>query len=253
MSKTTSSKLAKKSTSTNKKVASSIVHKPFSTGTINIFHPPKSNPNGEMISSKLVVNATLEESGVSEQLLTIPQSKHWFNLFLNPWGISAIAVLLLANVFSGVLIWRNSLQLSSNLEVEPQGTDVGNYNLAAQEFVPLNLNTLSTLSSSAAIVTDDEVESEAMQVEIPPALLPLNINNSLASLDTQYHYILTEYTGDRSLELVRQKVNSISLVNLPQGVFIYMGGFTQKTAAVEFLAQLKAAGINAYIYPFKSY
>ena len=249
MSQTTSSKLANKSTSSNPKVSSSIVHKPFSTGKINIFHPPKSSPNGEMMPSKLVVNATLEASEESEKLPTTPQSQNWLNLFLNPWSISAIAVLLLANIFSGILIWHNSLNTSSQDALESSQIDVGNYDLAAQEFIPLNLNTLSTLSSSTSILTDDEAESEAIQAEIPPALLPLNIHNSFTSIDNEYHYILTEYTGDRSLELVKHKVNSISLVNLPQGVFIYMGAFTQKSAAVEFLAKLKAVGINAYIYP----
>ena len=249
MSQTTSNKLTKQSVSSNSKVSSSIVHKPFSTGKINIFHPPKSRPNGEMMPSKLVVNATLETSEGSEQLATLTQSQNWLNLFLNPWGISAVSILLLTNIFSGILIWHNSLKITSQQDLKSTQINVGDYDLAAREFVPLNLNTLSTLSNPNSLLTDDAVESEAMQAEIPPALLPFKINDSFTSIDNEYHYILTEYTGDRSLELVKQKVNNISLVNLPQGLFIYLGAFTEKSAALKFLEQLEATGINAYIYP----
>ncbi|MGF1542736.1 MAG: hypothetical protein ACFCU5_20235 [Pleurocapsa sp.] len=251
MSQITSNRSTKKSTPTNHKVASSIVHKPFATGKINIFNPPKSNPNGELTPSKLVLNATLEDPQQTEELLT-PQPKQWLNVFINPWGISAIALLLLANIFSGILIWRNSLERSSQETLESTKIDVGSYDLAAREFVTLNLNTLSTLSHLADIVGEDAVKMKKMAVEIPPALLPLNLDNSLSSLDTQYHYILTEYTGDRDLAAVKQKVNSVSLVNLPQGLFIYLGAFTQKSTAIEFLEELKTVGITAYIYPFES-
>ncbi len=250
MSQITSKKSTKKSTSANPKVAASIVHKPFSTGKINIFNPPKSNPNGELMPSKLFLNATLETSEQPEEILT-PQPKQWFDLFINPWGISAIALLLLANIFSVIFIWRNSLQISSQEAVESAQIDVGNYDLAAKEFVPLNLNTLSTLSRPSGIAKENEVTTDKIEVEIPPALLPLNIDNPRTSFDTEYNYILTEYTGDRSLALVKQKVNSVSLVNLPQGLFIYLGAFTQNSTAIEFLEQLKAVGISAYIYPFE--
>jgi hypothetical protein len=252
MSKINANKSTKKSTSTNPQVASSIVHKPFSTGKINIFNPPKSNPNGESISSKLVVNTTLEDSQQIEAILTTSQPKQWFNLFINPWVISAGVIFLLANIFSSIFIWHNYSQSSEREASESTQIEAGNYDLAAKEFAPLNLNTLSTISDFSNVVKEDTSKPDKIKVEIPPALLPLKLGDSLNNLDTQYHYILTEYQGDRSLASVKQKVDNISLVNLPQGLFIYLGAFTEKSKAIEFVEQLKTAKINAYIYPFES-
>ena len=249
MSPTTSDKLTTKTAATNQKVASSIVHKPFDTGKINIFHPHKGKPNGKMIPAKLMQNATLEESDSLERLLPTSQLPSWLSLFLNPWSIGAIAILLLANIASGILIWQNSTSVVSSNDLKEEQISVGDYDLAAQEFVPLNLNTLSTLPSS--LTNNNPPESTKLQVEIPPALLPLDVNN-LNSLNPQYHYILTEYQGDRSLELARQQVDNISLVHFPQGIFIYLGAFTEKTAATNFISQLQATGIKAYIYPFQN-
>lgn len=246
----------------NQKAASSIVHKPFDTGTINIFNPfrskSKSKSSSEPFSSKLVVNAVLEESNITQELqkldgeLNSTASKpRWFDRLLTPWTISAIAMLLLANIVSAVAIWRNPHRLMTSDELDSESTNiealdtVGGSDLAQQEFVSLNLNNLSTISSSN--VSSSNSVNSAQTVIKPEIAASSTI--PLTQIDSKYHYIVTEYTGDRSLKLARKQVESVSLVNFPQGVFVYLGAFTEETAANEFVNQLKKAGVEAFVYP----
>ncbi|MEL6461355.1 MAG: hypothetical protein AAFQ91_24515, partial [Cyanobacteria bacterium J06621_15] len=73
----------------------------------------------------------------------------------------------------------------------------------------------------------------------------------LTARDAEYHYVLTEYSGDRSLALARQKASQVSLVNFPQGVFIYLGAFKEREQAEQFIVQLKQENFAAQIYPFQ--
>lgn len=248
MSYRTSSNSSKKP-ATNKQVSSSIVHKPFDTGTINIFNPPRSNPNGESLSSKLVLNAALEKPAppaeLNAQLDSTTVEKRWLDQILTPWGISAIALLLLANVISGVMIWRNPQRLVSTAELNNNSSNktlavVGGSNLAQQEFVSLNLNNLSTISSENSI--------NSTQTLIKPEIAASS-SIPLAQINPKYYYIVSEYTGDRSLKSARKQVKSVSLVNFPQGVFVYLGAFTEENAANDFVTKLKQTGVEAFIYP----
>ncbi len=234
----------------NKKVATSIVHQPFDTGTINIFNPFRSRARSEPVASKLVVNAVLEDS-ITPQEFTAelePNTREnkWLAKLLTPWSISASAILLLANIISGVTIWRNPEKLvtTAELNAEPSNTEslsaVGGSNLAAQEFVSLNLDRLSTLSTPKTVNSTPTVLKPEIGASSP---LPLS------QISSKYYYIVTEYTGDRSLTAARQQVDSVSLVNFPEGVFVYLGAFTEENEARDFVAQLEQTGIDAFIYP----
>ncbi|MEM7756729.1 MAG: hypothetical protein AAF298_01160, partial [Cyanobacteria bacterium P01_A01_bin.40] len=119
-------------------------------------------------------------------------------------------------------------------------------NLDSAEFVPLNLSTLSILDTS-----EDTVSGKATILEpISPALAPINNTMALSAINSPYYYVLSEYTGDHSLALARQKVKQVSLVNFPQGVFIYLGAFTEREQAEKFVLQLKQENFTAQIYPF---
>ena len=242
--------------SANSRLKSSIVHKPFATGTINIFNPhraKKSNSNSQLAAPKLFLHAELEktESEQSEQLTSLtdldtetPEIEYhessWLEWLINPWSISAIAIILLANLVSGAIIWRNYRQ-AANIKPEKQIATVGSANIATEEFMPLNLSTLSRLK------TPEDTESATIIEPISPALAPINLSQS--TINPQYHYILTEYRGDSSLALVRQKVEHVSLVNLPQGVFIYLGAYKDRDAAEQYVAHLEQANLAALIYP----
>jgi hypothetical protein len=240
----------------NPNVKSSIVHKPFATGTINIFNPHKSKPKNELANPKLFLNAELEKE--SEQLqpeLTadlevaeiVYRDRNWLDSLLSPWGISAIAMLFLANLIAAGVIWRNSHITAKSDEAKSSLVTLGHANLANQEFMPLNLSTLSMIKT---VQETSDQESQPKLTPISPALAPLNDLTALSAIDPEYYYVLTEYTGEQSLSLAQQKVKQISLVNFPQGVFIYLGAFTEQQQAEEFISQLKQQNFPAHIYPF---
>ncbi len=228
----------------NSQLKSSIVHKPFATGTINIFNPyrTKGSPiKDQLAAPKLYLDAQLE----SERLATYEsaqvkyQPSHWLDRLLNPWSISAIAIVVLANLISGAVIWRNS-HLRAGVKPVKAVATLGSANIASEEFMPLNLSTLSRLKMP-------ESEIEPVVAPISPALAPINL--TLSTIVERYYYILTEYHGDSSLTLAKQKVEQISLVNLPQGVYIYLGAYKDLAQAEQFIAHLKQENFVAHIYP----
>ena len=216
-----------KKSKTNSNLKSSIVHKPFATGTINIFNPYRSKSNksnkpnksnSQLSSPKLFLNAQLENPDELESEIEPTEfedrEQNWLDNLLNPWSISAIAVIFLANLISGAVIWRNYRVVNNTKAVEPV-TTLGSANLATEEFVPLNLSTLSRLDTAEDIVAEES-----------PVIEPI------------------------SPALARQKVKQVSLVNLTQGVFIYLGAFKDSEPAEEFVFQLKQENFAAQIYPF---
>ncbi|MEL6929520.1 MAG: hypothetical protein AAFO95_12895 [Cyanobacteria bacterium J06600_6] len=239
----------------NAQIKSSIVHKPFATGTINIFNPHRAKSKGDnqaksqLTAPKLYLNAQLEKS---EQLPTLAvrdaepeeveyHDAHWFDRLLNPWSISAIAIIFLANLISGAVIWRN-YRLAANSQPVKNSPTLGSANLATEEFMPLNLSTLSRLQTA-------KDESELTLTEpISPALAPISLARS--TFEPEHYYLLSEYQGDASLALARQQVKQVSLVNLPQGVFIYLGAYKDLEQAEQFLEHLKQQNFAAQIYPF---
>ena len=234
----------------NSQLKSSIVHKPFATGTVNIFNPhrQKGNANSQLAAPKLYLNAELEKSEPSS--LTDFESEpaeveyhegHWLEGWLNSWSITAISIILLANIVSGAVIWRNVRMAAKIKPVSPTAT-LGSTNIATEEFMPLNLGTLSRLK------TAEDIEEPSVIEPIAPALAPINLAQS--NIDPEYYYILLEYRGDASLARARQKIKQVSLVNLPQGVFIYLGAYKDRDEANLFVAHLEQSNLAAQIYPF---
>ena len=241
----------------NRNLKSSIVHKPFATGTINIFNPYKSKQDGELSQPKLFLNAELEEFEATAELTSSDlaesesmeveyRSRNWIDSLLSVWGISAIAILVSVNLISAGAIWRN-LQTANPQDNSKKSATIGDANLAEREFMPLNLSTLSKIEPNKKISVEDSAEL----VPIPPALAPLNDLSNLSAINSEYHYILTEYTGDQALSLARQQVKQVSLVNFPQGVFIYLGAFRDRQAAEQFVSKLKQDSLTARVYPFE--
>lgn len=220
---------------------SGLIHQPFPDHEVNLFNPPSRNPNGYLSPAKLYLDDVEEE-------LTPPQLEKTKvqKILLNPWTISSVAVLLLANLISGttVLLHRQEVAQASKaltLEQLPQGP-----NLAAKEFINLNLNTLSTISA----LETEKPEPEKSIIETHTGYIPTYAAHPLLPKSKNYFYILTEYAGDRSLELAKAQVKQVSLVHFPQGIFIYMGAFEQKSQAEKFVTSLREEGLYAYVYPF---
>ena len=220
-----------KKSSSNPQLKSSIVHKPFATGTVNIFSPYRNKSDSQLSSER-----SLDSKPDSEA--RSPLSLEEANSLINPWSITAIAMILLVNLISGAVIWRN--YRSSASEVVKSESTLSSVDLTAAEFVPLNLGSLSML---------DTVEDipEPKLTPITPAEAPLD--GSIAS--DKYYYVLTEYAGDRSIALSRQKVKQVALVNLPQGTYVYLGAFTTREQADSFVAQLQQENFTARVHPPK--
>ena len=235
----------------NPQLASSIVHKPFDTGTINIFNPHRrkeERSSSKLAESKLYLKAELEKSDPSSltnfepELTEIEyQNNSWQESWLNSWSITAIAIIFLANLISGAIIWRN-LRTVAAVKTEPAIYTLGSASIATEEFIPLNLSTLSHLKAAK------DIEEPVVIEPIAPALAPINLTPS--NVDPEYYYILAEYRGDSSLAVIRQKVKQVSLVNLPQGVFIYLGAYKNRDEANLFVNHMEKLNLAVKIYPF---
>jgi hypothetical protein len=62
------------------------------------------------------------------------------------------------------------------------------------------------------------------------------------------HYVVTDYTGDQSLNSARQAVGDAYVRNFPDGARIQMGSFSQETAAEDMVQELQNQGIPAQVY-----
>jgi hypothetical protein len=72
---------------------------------------------------------------------------------------------------------------------------------------------------------------------------------SAAPADGDYYYVITDYSGDRSLEEARESVGDAYVRNLPDaGAQIQLGAFSNEARAEELLQELQQQGINAEIY-----
>ena len=230
----------KQKSSSNPKLKSSIVHKPFSTGTVNLFNPYRQKSSSQLSTDEPSLDTELDLKAKSQSTSeeAVYSDRPWLDRLINPWSLGAIAMIFLANLVSGAVIWRN-YRLSADRVKESEST-LSSVDLTAEEFRPLNLGSLSMLE------TVEDPATEPKLTPIAPAQAPLE-NNLTAS---EYYYVLTEYAGDRSLALSRQKVKQVALVNLPQGIFIYLGAFTTKEQADRFVVQLLQENFTARVYPF---
>lgn len=226
-------------TAANEKATSNLVHKPFANGEINFFRPFKGKTSHRYQEEELLIDDDLETDTIPS-----PQLEQQTSRLFNVWNLSAIAILLLTNFMAlGVIRIHDN---NSTADAEVQTPTIENSDLAAREFVPLNLSTLSNLSSSEEPNTTKEPDLIPDSL-IPPAFAPFNPD----TFSNQYHYVLAQYTGDRSLELAREKIPHISLLHLPQGMFIYLGAFAEPEPANAFVNKLEQTGIEARIYPFE--
>lgn len=262
----------------SQKKSSSIVHKPFAKGHVNFFYPPKKNPNGHLASAQLWDSDISEQRQTSKNILELeeigeavrespkisepePENQDFpTNRLLNSWKISAILFIIFGNLIGTTAIVWQKYQAKSLASSGAENTAIiqaGQTNLATQEFVELNLNNLKNITISESnqdtkkIPASSNNSSESLPLAIPPTNLPQDIVFPEANKNTQYYYILSTYTGDRSLAIAKAKVPNVSLINFPQGIFIYMGAFTKKDLAEQFVKKLQELGLESYIYPFE--
>lgn len=66
--------------------------------------------------------------------------------------------------------------------------------------------------------------------------------------DESYYYVVTPYTGDRSLEEAQQAVQGAYVRNFPSGARVQMGAFSSSSGAESLAQELESQGIPAQIY-----
>jgi hypothetical protein len=125
-----------------------------------------------------------------------------------------------------------------------------------------SLPTTSVVVSSATPSTPDPapVESSAAVVYVPdpepvrpaaaaPAPDPEPALAAAPASDGPFYYVVTDYSGDRSLEDARQVVGDAYVRNFPNsGAQVQFGAFSDPARAEALLEELSRQGISAEIY-----
>lgn len=271
-------------------------------------------PDDYLQSSEDLLRSLAEE----EAKVRAEQGPGLFESLLTPLGVGSMLLLLLSSATLGYLILNpgtftafrqgqptssggavtdtaNSTETpSANLAAIPDSP-----NLATEEFIDLNLNTLSiipgsTLASPAAeqstasettapstTLPDPQVSQPAaapvqpsqpyvaaapsapapapaarpapVQAAAPapvqaPAPAPAPAAVSSAPAPSNYYYVVTEYSGDGSLNQARQAVGDAYVRNFPNGARVQMGAFSDQEGAQELIQDLQQQGISAQVY-----
>lgn len=61
-------------------------------------------------------------------------------------------------------------------------------------------------------------------------------------------YVVTPYTGDRSLEQAQEAVSGAYVRNFPQGAQVQLGAFSTPERAQSLVQELNSQGIPAQVY-----
>jgi hypothetical protein len=69
-----------------------------------------------------------------------------------------------------------------------------------------------------------------------------------APVATSTYYVVTDYTGDPSLNQARQAVGDAYVRNFPVGARIQLGAFSSEADAAAHVEALQGQGINAQVY-----
>ncbi len=87
----------------------------------------------------------------------------------------------------------------------------------------------------------------APQPAPPPQAAPAPVAAAPSS-DPNYYYVITNYSGDRSLDQAREAVGDAYVRNFPSGARVQLGAFSDPNGAQEMLQNLESQGISAEIY-----
>jgi hypothetical protein len=268
MSKFISKKKSKRSP-TSEKTNVNLTHRPSSLSEEDYWLAPKEVRSGNSHPTSLTQSESLFDSIFELEETREIKQKHWLQNIFTPLGISSILLILLTNAIGSSLVVLNYRSIGESVLTPPSNQEINNSpilngpNLAQQEFVDLNLLSLSTLpnpnkKSKSNSKQQSSVKSQIKSKGAIASSAVANKSNSLsgsretisstALSNPNYYYILTEYSDPSSLQQVKQKLSNASLVNFPQGLFIYVGAFYDRESADRFVEQLGQQGITAYIH-----
>jgi hypothetical protein len=265
MSKFISKKNSKRSPY-SEKTNVNLTYRPSSLSEEDYWLAPKEVRSGNSHPTSLTQSESLFDSIFELEETREIKQKHWLQNIFTPLGISSILLILLTNAIGSSLVVLNYRSIGESVLTPPSNQEVNNSpilngpNLAQQEFVDLNLLSLSTLPNpNKKSKSNSKQQSSAKSLNklkkaIASSTFPNKSNSnsetisSTALSNPNYYYILTEYSDPSSLQQVKQKLSNASLVNFPQGLFIYVGAFYDRESADRFVEQLGHQGITAYIH-----
>ncbi len=244
--------------------------KPANILSASLICPPLRRANSSSADDYLESSARLLETpGVDETL--IPTSAPLLPGGLTPLSITSMLMFLVASALVGsafVSPWvleqlsfhqnQPNATTSGQLEKRPP---IGYPNLAGDEFVDLDLASLTTLKPSPGservgdkLIPPTPNLIHHQEPTPTPPLAPVGAGNLTEALlppasGDNFYYVLTVYTGSRSLESAKAIVPDAYIRQLATEKWIQMGAFKTRADATLFVAQLKEKGIFASVYP----
>ena len=112
----------------------------------------------------------------------------------------------------------------------------------AEPAVPVPTAAPAVPAQPAAVV-ESAPEAPPLQSD-PPAV----VSGSAESVPANLYYVVTDYTGDPSLDSAREAVDEAYVRNFEAGARIQMGAFGSEEAATSLIENLQDQGIEAQIY-----
>lgn len=101
----------------------------------------------------------------------------------------------------------------------------------------------------AAPVSPEPIQAEPPTAEAPSAPPSVAAAPQPAPTQQKYYYVVTEYSGDSSLQQARGAVPDAYVRNLPaEGAKVQLGAFSDQSKAQELLQELQQQGIQAEMY-----
>ena len=221
-----------------------------------VYPPPAPTPTVDNLASSEQLLRSLAES----EAQIPPKERRIAANLLTPLGVGLMLLLLLSGATFGYMAMnqasRSYLESHRNRRTPTPADRESNSakstasppipngpNLAADEFVDLNLNNLSTLktspSQSAAI---PRLDGKQRPQDLAPTLL------TPAQKQDDVYYVMTDYFGDRSLAQARKIAADAYVLKLPEGNRIQIAAFLKESEAQEFVKKVQQQGIAAWVY-----
>lgn len=224
------------------------------------------NPDGYLESSEaLLKNLEAETKATAKSNLLA--------VFLTPWRIAAV-IAGFSSILGGYMI-LNTLRLSylwiSNSllaqdspakivarpvpTATPASITATNVpDLSSDKFENLNLSNLSRLKSIAGSPSQTSPSASISQNLPVTMTAPAQFSASslsVAHLPTVtgkgYFYVLTDYTGQPSLEQARRVISDALVAKFPEGIRIQLGALNDRSSAQKLVQALQRQGISATI------
>lgn len=215
------------------------------------------NPEDYLASSE----ALLRNVRPNDQTLTQP---NWRTVLLSPRSLVP-GLALLGSLFCIYLLVKPDLTPSVQVAIPPipppvpspsPSPSLQQPDLAAKEFLPMNMGNLSRLQPTTSPAASPQVAPGTATTRPSPS--PTSVASSpppvaLKSLpgapvgNDEYFYVVTDYTGPAALEQAQKVFPDAYVVNFKEGARIQFAAFEDNPSAQNLVLSLKRQGIVAKV------